>query len=311
MQRIRLFILASAIVAITLGSTLVIGIGRPTAPTSKPQDPLFTYTAKFICNIPVVDSILNTLQPNRAETIGLVPGEYKTDINVHNANLTTSFTIKKEFVVSVPEAPIVGNNTKVLLATVLGPDGAFFIDCADILGHLPGFCFPTPRGLICKQPTAKGYVVLTTDTPNLDVVAEYSALSVNATAAPFEMTGISLDVEHIRAVALPSPVCTPGSTITVAPASLTIPVGVAGSATISITNTGCVPITECFTLTVPPGITASVSPVCISIPAGPGTLGFATISVVCTTAGIFPVVITANSVTPPIVQTATLTVTCV
>ncbi len=309
MQRIRLFILASAIAAITLGSTLVIGIGRPTAPTLKPQDPLFTYTAKFICNIPVVDSFLNTLQPNRAETIGLVPGEYKTDINVHNANLTTSFTIKKEFVVSVPEALSVGNNTKVLLATIVGPDGAFFIDCSDILGHLPGFCFPTPRGLICKQPTAKGYVVLTTDTPNLDVVAEYSALSVNATAAPFEMTGISLDVEHIHAVALPTPVCTAGSAITISPSTITIPVGGVGTASITITNIGCVPITECFAVTAPVGVTASVSPACVSIP--PGGSGSATISVVCATAGTFPVVITANSVTPPIVQTATLTVTCV
>lgn len=308
MKRIRLFILASAIVAVTLGSTLVIGIGRPTAPTSKPQDPLFTYTAKFICNIPIVDSFLDTLQPNRAETIGLVPGEYKTDINVHNANLTSSFTIKKEFIVAVSEAPSVGNNTKVLLATVLSPDGAFFIDCADILGHIPGFCFPSPRGLICKQPTAKGYVVLTTDTPSLDVVAEYTALSVNATAAPFQMTGISLDVEHIQAVAIPTPVCTPGTSITVSASTITVPLGGVGTALITITNIGCVPITECFSVTAPPGVTASISPSCITLPAGAS--GSATMTVTCSTVGTFTVVITATSVSPPIVQKTTLTVIC-
>jgi len=128
-----------------------------------------------------------TFNPSNAEKIGLVPGEYKTDINVHNPSFATSnLTITKKFVLSVAEQTVVLKTPSRVTQTLLGPDAAVFITCDEIfsvLGLPPG----TP---------AKGFVELITTTPNLNVVAEYSAQSFNAaTVPPGVPSGISLDVQ--------------------------------------------------------------------------------------------------------------------
>lgn len=146
---------------------------------------MFTYTAKWICNVNVPGLPFN---PAGAENIGLVPGEYKTDINVHNpslANQSQTLTLKKKIVQSVPEAPSVNATRVKFLFTVLGPDGAFFMDCKEIMAAL---------GLPLNSP-AKGFVIIIATTPNLNVVAEYSSESFTGTIP----LGIALDVVNIPA----------------------------------------------------------------------------------------------------------------
>jgi hypothetical protein len=148
-----------------------------------PPPQLFTYTAKWICYVPVPGVTFN---PAGAEAIGLVPGEYKTDINVHNPSFfNQTLTLNKKFVVSVPEAPFVNATRVAFIKTILAPDGAFFVDCREILATL---------GLPLGKPF-KGFLVIVTTTQNLNVVAEYSAESFNANTGV--STGISLEVETI------------------------------------------------------------------------------------------------------------------
>ncbi len=162
-----------------------------------PKPAGWTYTAKFICNV-------GPQTPLAAESIGLVPGEYKTDINVHNHNYTSTVSILKKFVVSVPEPTVNNgmvtvNNTK-FLTTNLGPDGAFRIDCAEIMALLY-------NSTAAQRPT-KGWVILTTNStvnlpPMLDVWAEYTAESFTNNNLPIgtpgvASTGISMDVQQIK-----------------------------------------------------------------------------------------------------------------
>lgn len=168
--------------------------------------PVWTYTAKFICNVGSPGYAWPT--PSAAESIGLVPGEYKTDINVHNHNSTNTVQITKKFVASVMEPLTNGSyvsvsNAKYLL-TNLGPDGAFRIDCAEINGLL------YPKGTT-PQNTTKGWVILTTNVtinhpPPLDVWAEYTVESFNQNNVPINnptqiSTGVSIDVEQVTPTA--------------------------------------------------------------------------------------------------------------
>lgn len=162
-----------------------------------PKPAAWTYTAKFICNVAPQNA-------SAAESLGLVPGEYKTDINVHNHNYTSTVSILKKFVVSVPEPTmnngmVTANNTK-FLTTNLGPDGAFRIDCAEIMALLY-------NSTAAQRPT-KGWVILTTNStvnlpPMLDVWAEYTAESFSNNNLPIgtpgvTSTGISMDVQQIK-----------------------------------------------------------------------------------------------------------------
>ncbi len=160
-------------------------LSQPAELPPQSRDPLFTFTAKWICHVPVPGVFFN---PADAEKIGLVPGEYKTDINVHNPSFSVNtLGIKKKFILSVRESPNIPHTPKGFSSTVLGPNAAFFIDCEEIykvLGLPPG--------------PAKGFVELITTTTDLNVVAEYSSLAVTIDAAgALTPAGISLDVERI------------------------------------------------------------------------------------------------------------------
>jgi hypothetical protein len=143
----------------------------------------FTYTVKWICFVP-----LSPKQQPAAETIGLVPGEYKTDINVHNPSFANqTLNLKKKLVVSIPESPSVNATRVAFLSTVLGPDGAFFMSCPEILSKL---------GIPTIGVPVKGFLVIVTTTANLNVVVEYSSESLSPTGVS---TGISLEVQTISA----------------------------------------------------------------------------------------------------------------
>jgi hypothetical protein len=155
--------------------------------------------AKWICNAPTG---VFPFIPQTAENIGLVPGEYKTDINVHNPSFAASnMTLKKKFVISQPERAfsqggfVSAKGLTAFASVLLGPDAAVFIDCVDI------FVTFSQQGV--NLQTAKGFVVLIAPVSNLNVVAEYSSESFNSTSSCTPpcagSTGVSLDIVTITA----------------------------------------------------------------------------------------------------------------
>jgi hypothetical protein len=199
MRKFKLVAMSLLIVATLLATAVTVVVFRPTAAGPAPSQ--FIYVAKWICNAPV----LSTMQfnPNNAESIGLVPGEYKTDINVHNPSFAAfNVTIKKKFVISQPESRfpqggfVSARGFTAFASVLLGPDAAVFIDCFDIILTFQ------QQGIFISG-AAKGFVLLIAPVSNLNVVAEYSSESFNSTSsciAPFcGSTGVSLDVVTIAA----------------------------------------------------------------------------------------------------------------
>ena len=143
----------------------------------------YYYAVKFICNI--------GQDPNEALQIGLAPGFYYTDINVHNPSYSiTSANIEKKFVVATPEDPNQGITQPQIIQAdptpyalrevILRPDAAMRIDCNDILAVLHSKSPAAP-----PMTTAKGFVMIYSQIPIafLDVFAEYST-QATATCPP-------------------------------------------------------------------------------------------------------------------------------
>ena len=205
MRKFKLVVISLLIVATLLGTAFTVVVFRPTAAGPAPTQ--FIYVAKWICNAPVVSPF--SFDTRNAENIGLVPGEYKTDINVHNPSVAASnVTIMKKFVVSQPERIfpqrggfVSARGFTAFAQITLGPDAAVFIECFDVLSTLQS---QLPTGFNV-QGAFKGFVVLTAPVSNLNVVAEYSSESFNTTSgcAPTVAcaggTGVSLDVATIAA----------------------------------------------------------------------------------------------------------------
>lgn len=85
MNKPRLAILSTILISVTLASLLSISLIRA-QPTVPPIPPLFIYTAKWICNSPIAP--VQQVNITSAEDVGLVAGEYKTDINIHNGTFS-------------------------------------------------------------------------------------------------------------------------------------------------------------------------------------------------------------------------------
>ncbi len=202
MRKFKLFAISLLITGTLLGTSLTLVLFNPFA-AAGPGVSQFIYVAKWICNAPVVTTF--PFNPNNAESIGLVPGEYKTDINVHNPSFANfNVTIKKKFVISQPEFQfqrggfVSAKGLTAFASVLLGPDAAVFIDCFDIFLTFQQQGIPIP-----SAGAAKGFVVLFAPVSNLNVVAEYSSESFNSTSSCVPVTcgstGVSLDVVTIAA----------------------------------------------------------------------------------------------------------------
>ncbi len=333
MKRFKVLLLSTLVVSATLVSIIALNMIRadPSVQPSAclalpcpPNGPFFTYTAKWICNTASAQPGFNSTVVNTgdAENIGLVPGEYKTDVNVHNPG-PRNVTIVKKFVLSVPESPLLPKPTLTAFSqTFAGPDVAFFITCDEIqkLLNLPSL------------HAFKGFVILQTTVANLDVVAEYSSEAFDFSPEcpvpsfpPFASTscpeGLTLEVQKITAVPVTTPIqpCTPASTISVDPSNLTVQRGI-GNATakIVITNSPCTSITECFAVSivpaVPGGPTAFVIPSCVTLAPGGSASAILVINASASApAGVYSVTVTATctACSPVLVQTVSLVLTVV
>jgi len=134
--------------------------------------PKSVFTVKFVCN---------TISPSAASSIGLEPGLYNTDINIHNPSFSASnLTLVEKFVIATPQLVSLGPPPNVqtvsavptpyvIREVTLEPDAAVQINCAQILSYLG-----------VTSGTAKGFVMIYTGvapTPanQATVWAEYSA----------------------------------------------------------------------------------------------------------------------------------------
>lgn len=133
----------------------------------------FSYAAKFVCGDMKLDG---TLRPPKETPVK--PGNYATAINVHNPhNLDVPILKKAVLALVEPNQGVPGQ----IRDFRLRPDGAFEIDCPDIINLLGGQA-NLPNFI-------KGFVVIYSPL-ELDVVGVYTAGSraiVN-----------SIDVEEIR-----------------------------------------------------------------------------------------------------------------
>ncbi len=333
MKRFKVLLLSTLVVSATLISIVALNMIR--ADTSAqpsaclalpcpPNGPFFTYTAKWICNTPFVQPGFNSTVVNTgdAENIGLVPAEYKTDINVHNPG-PGNVSILKKFVVSLPESLVMPRpGPTAFVKTFAGPDVAFFITCDEIqkLLNLP------------PLHAFKGFVILQTTVSSLDVVAEYSSEAFDFSPEcpvpsfpPFASTscpeGLTLEVQKISPVPTTTPItpCSPSSTISANPSSLTLPRGQSNvTANIVITNSPCATITECFAVSIAPAVTsgpaAFVFPSCITLaPGGSASAVLVINASAATPTGVYSVTVTATcaACSPVLVQTVSLVLTVV
>lgn len=194
MKKNRLAILSALAISTILVSIFTIVVLKPVSSSPMPAA-TFEYRAKWICNTPSTGfAVINITS---AENIGLVGGEYQTDINVHNPSRSVNLTILKEFVVSNPEqSPRFG--PVAFARTLLPTEGAIFMNCADIFSTFKnaGIVLCPSANVTCA---VKGFVILDQLSPtapvgtgfsspnSLDVVAEYSSHSfapASSTTAP-------------------------------------------------------------------------------------------------------------------------------
>jgi hypothetical protein len=123
------------------------------------QTPTFQYAAKYLCG-----SV--SARPGTPGNGIVAPGAYFTTINFHNPG-NERIEFQKKFVIALPSENPEGKISQLYPANLL-PDGAFEIECADILKHLG-----------VQQTFVKGFVVVLSRT-ELDVVAVYTAAATAA-----------------------------------------------------------------------------------------------------------------------------------
>ena len=163
-------ILAVVIVGLAIfgGSQLAGGEEAATA-----TDGVYRYPVKVVC--------APKLGPAKP---ALVPGTYKTAVNVLNssredANIMKSLTLS----VGMGKSPISGD----AMADMLVPRAALDIDCRDLAGSMWGL-----KGI--KVPGGKGYVIIESD-QQLTVTAVYTSLAKTKVGA-----GQSIDVENVEGI---------------------------------------------------------------------------------------------------------------
>lgn len=154
---------------------------------------VWSYAAKFVCGYQRTP-VAGALTPGEPV---VKPGNYATEINIHNPNYKQT-PLRKKFLVLVnqfnPQNPVLVREpaqiepTKIITMT-LGPDFATMDDCNNLWTlTYPSAPVPTP------MPVFIGYLVVLSPL-ELDVDVVYTAnASVDLTTAP---TGISIDVERV------------------------------------------------------------------------------------------------------------------
>ncbi len=160
-----------------------------------PAPTYYNYSVKFVCGL------------QRPVSLGeptVKPGNYATEIKIHNYMYQRDSIRKKVLVLVDPKDGVIGREPKqvqpkALDSITLGPDGATLDDCNRIWELLyPGAALPSP------MPFMSGILVIISKY-DLDVDAVYTA-SVHPTQPTGFGMGISEDVVRIpgKRVAIPN-----------------------------------------------------------------------------------------------------------
>ena len=142
-------------------------MAKPKQPTKRRDPYCFQYAAKFVC--------INNNPDTSIRTGSLLPGNYKTVVNVHNPSDRT---------VKIRSKVALGANEFVsrFMNASLGPDEVTRFACNEINSHK----FP---GATLIHGATEGFLVIES-TDSLDVVAVYTAGALRGDVA-------SIDVEQV------------------------------------------------------------------------------------------------------------------
>ena len=175
-------LVTGAVVAIIGGSAIAQVPGVPGVPGT-PVGKTFSYGAKFVCGLVPAGGVPldpQHVRPGFPTELPLKPANYATDINVHNPQTRATVLWKKAVLTgwvsplpnaaggvqtSEPEQLFEGGK---YLTVQLAPDGAFGIDCIDIIKVL------RPPGQPTTASFVTGFVVINSPV-QLDVTAVYTS----------------------------------------------------------------------------------------------------------------------------------------
>ncbi len=170
--------------------------GNDAAPQNAPQAQptilqgqyLWSYAAKFVCGFQDINA---AGVPAPGEPV-LKPGNYASEINIHNPNYKY-LPLRKKFLVLVNGQQIIREPQQIepmrIVTMTLGPDFATMDDCNNLWHYLyPAVTPPSP------MPVFIGYLVVLSPL-ELDIDVVYTANAPGSlTTAP---TGVSIDVERV------------------------------------------------------------------------------------------------------------------
>lgn len=163
----------------------------------------YSFAAKFVCGVqhlPVTDNVVHPGEPS------VKPGNYATEINVHNFNYR-NIPIRKKLLVLVENGRPVGREPKQVEPKafdhiLLGPDGATMDDCNRIWQLLyPNTTDPTAVPAF-PGPLTIGYMIFLSPV-DLDVNVVYTAevpgfMADAEVIKPIWGAGITMDVETVQ-----------------------------------------------------------------------------------------------------------------
>ncbi len=188
------------LIAVLVGAFLqrpdAVSASNPTAPDLAPdQAPqaqaainsyVWSFAAKFVCGQQP------PLQQGTAGEPVVKPGNYATDINIHNYNYRSTF-LRKKFLVLVENGQTIGAEPlsvqpRRIITMTLGSDMATMDDCNTLWKYIYPTGVPSPR------PLTVGYLVILSPL-DLDVDVVYT---VGAPGDVFAtQSSVSIDVERV------------------------------------------------------------------------------------------------------------------
>ena len=165
-------------------------LASPT-PASAQATPLFNYSVKFVCGLQ------KPLSPNEPGEPVVKPGNYATEINIHNIQFN-QLTVFKQVVLVVRDGEPVGREPRVqpptpFVAVPMPPRNAMMDDCNQLWSMaFPGSVPPNP------MPLTIGYLSIIS-LSDIDVDGVYTTQVFRPTAPLEVLEAPSIDVERVLA----------------------------------------------------------------------------------------------------------------
>ncbi|HEY6547150.1 MAG TPA: hypothetical protein VI589_04560 [Vicinamibacteria bacterium] len=160
-------------------------------PADAQTPPLFQYSVKFVCGLQRLHG------PNLPGEPAVKPGNYATEINIHNIQFSAQ-PVFKSVVLVVKDGEPIGREPRVqpptpFVAVAMPPRNAMMDDC----NQLWDMAFPGGAAPPNPMPLTIGYLSIISRV-DIDVDAVYTAKSFQPTVGD-EVDSPSIDVERVLA----------------------------------------------------------------------------------------------------------------